>query len=854
MNMRKLRTLLIVLTAVLCAAIAGAAAEAAPEGYPAIVEGLDFGGATVHIYDWWSSGGREATPTDMQQLQYDYWDWLEATYNVHVVQTALSDWSGMTNELAAKVANHDSSELCIIAVAGDFAGSVIQNRLFMSWTEGLEAGNTATQEMLTVNGTCYGTSWGPASEPRQSVFFNKDVLTAAGINWQDIYTAQQNGTWTWAKMEEIMAAVQRDTDGDGQVDIWGLTGNGDDITLGLVASNGAQFYDFDENGQMAPAIESDEMRTALAERMAWNAYLAPVTSWDSYQRTWAEGKAAFIVCQSYEGFNGNGSVNRVENWGYVAMPMGPDMDHYATPVTNNVYGVPNLYDEAMSRKLQQLFRLWSWDAPGTEDAWMSSISGVTDDEDAIATYGMLRSPECGADMKSLLLGSNNDVLPEILWSINSYDNADDLIDNALPAFQARCDNFNEPELIEWSLSDEGVLTIGGTGRMKTHPWSSRAGEITEVIIEEGVTTVCEGAFANCANLVTARLPYSLIDIGEGAFPASCSSLTDIYYNGLEIDWDGGVLAWGNSENDAAYNAHMHYRETEPAGEDYPVTVTGIRCASDGETLTAGDVGYYTAGNNDTGLFSFSAPAMEGYDLSYRFLNISWWDTPQEAAAGAGITGYESRLTTWGSDTVVYTAMAVYVPADPAEPILLATQDIRFHITGEDPGITVYAPGAAEPGFGYFLTVTVPETTNLAGAEWYFEGYKFRGDEFCFMLGSEYGDAPLTTGVNEILVPEEWLLGPGRYIANFGFEGVGYDSTGFSVDFAVIDGWLPEDLEIIEDEAFAGADFRAVWVPDGCNRICSGAFANCENLEFISLPAGTGVEEGAWAGNVFVHTR
>lgn len=853
--MRKLRTLLIVLTAVLCAAIAGAAAEAAPEGYPAIVEGLDFGGATVHIYDWWSSGGREATPTDMQQLQYDYWDWLEETYHVHVVQESLSDWDKMTNALAEMVANGDSSDLCIVAVDGNFAGSVIQNRLFMSWTEGLDAGNTATQDLVTVNGTCYGTSWGAAAEPRQSVFFNKDVLTAAGISWQDIYTAQKNGTWTWAKMEEIMSAVQRDTDGDGQTDIWGLTGNGDDIIVGLMISNGAEFYDFDEDGKLAPAIDSEEMRAALTERRAWNAYLAPVTGWDSYKQTWSEGKAAFMIGQSYEGFNrNNNNMGGVENWGYVAMPMGPRMDHYVTTVTNNVYGVPNLYDEATSRKLQQLFRLWSWDAPGTEDAWKTNISGITEDEEAIATYGMLREPECATVMKNILLGGS-EAAQEILWRFNDYDDVDDLISNALPVFQSRCDDFNTPEQIEWALSDEGVLTISGTGRMKTHPWSGRAGEITEVIIEEGVTTVCEGAFAYCANLKTVRLPYSLIDIGEGAFPASCSSLTDIYYNGLEIDWDGGVLAWGYSENDAAYNAHMHYRETEPAGEDYPVTVTGIRCASDGETLTAGDDGYYTAGNNDTGLFSFSAPAMEGYDLSYRFLNISWWDTPEKTAAG--VTDYETRLTTWYSDDVLYTAMAVYVPADPAEPILLATQDIRFHITGEEPGLIVSAPGAAEPGAGYTLTVTVPETMNPAGAEWYFEGYKYAEDgeeeEFCFMLSS-YNDGDLTAGVNRLTVPDGWLLGPGRYIANFGFEGIGYRHFGFNVDFAVIDGWLPDDLEIIGDEAFAGADFRAVWVPDGCTRICSGAFANCENLEFISLPAGTGVEEGAWAGNVFVHTR
>ena len=100
-----------------------ASAEAeVPEGYPAIIEGLDFGGAEVYIYDWWSDGTRSDDPSEDQQLQYDYWDWLEETYNVKIIQTALSDWAGNPTELANKVANKDDSVLCLIGISGGFAG------------------------------------------------------------------------------------------------------------------------------------------------------------------------------------------------------------------------------------------------------------------------------------------------------------------------------------------------------------------------------------------------------------------------------------------------------------------------------------------------------------------------------------------------------------------------------------------------------------------------------------------------------------------------------------------------------------------------------------------------------------
>ena len=71
-----------------------AAAEEVPEGYPAIIEGLDFDGADVYIYDWWSDDTRNDNPSEDQQLQYDYQDWLMETYNVKVHQIALSDWAG----------------------------------------------------------------------------------------------------------------------------------------------------------------------------------------------------------------------------------------------------------------------------------------------------------------------------------------------------------------------------------------------------------------------------------------------------------------------------------------------------------------------------------------------------------------------------------------------------------------------------------------------------------------------------------------------------------------------------------------------------------------------------------------
>ena len=74
----------LVMAAIMALVCFSFAAAEAPEDYPEVIEGLDFGGQTVYIYDWWSSDDvdhstRVADPDEETQLLYDYRDWLEAT-------------------------------------------------------------------------------------------------------------------------------------------------------------------------------------------------------------------------------------------------------------------------------------------------------------------------------------------------------------------------------------------------------------------------------------------------------------------------------------------------------------------------------------------------------------------------------------------------------------------------------------------------------------------------------------------------------------------------------------------------------------------------------------------------------
>ncbi|WP_407385897.1 leucine-rich repeat protein [Ruminococcus sp.] len=81
----------------------------------------------------------------------------------------------------------------------------------------------------------------------------------------------------------------------------------------------------------------------------------------------------------------------------------------------------------------------------------------------------------------------------------------------------------------WRLNGT-TLTISGKGSMGNYysygsaPWYGA--EITDVVIEEGVTSIGSEAFFGCTGLTSVTIPDSVTSIGDGAFH-SCTGLTSV---------------------------------------------------------------------------------------------------------------------------------------------------------------------------------------------------------------------------------------------------------------------------------------------------------------------------------------
>ena len=98
-----------------------------------------------------------------------------------------------------------------------------------------------------------------------------------------------------------------------------------------------------------------------------------------------------------------------------------------------------------------------------------------------------------------------------------------------PKTCARCGETSESissgtcgENLTWVLTADGTLTISGTGAMYDYeymeaPWYSYLGDVSAVVIQDGVTRVGNNAFREGVNITTVSLSDTITEIGAWAF-------------------------------------------------------------------------------------------------------------------------------------------------------------------------------------------------------------------------------------------------------------------------------------------------------------------------------------------------
>ncbi|MCD7745114.1 MAG: leucine-rich repeat protein [Lachnospiraceae bacterium] len=147
------------------------------------------------------------------------------------------------------------------------------------------------------------------------------------------------------------------------------------------------------------------------------------------------------------------------------------------------------------------------DAEGSDD-------GVTDDSDASEE----EEPETSAGEEEIDATADDDSSEDV----------------STTGYSGTCGASGNTSGVYWQLSEDGVLTISGSGDMMNYsaedesfaPWNNYCSEITSIVIESGVTSIGDYAFMNCTSLTSVTIPNTVTYVGGCSF-YQCTSLPSI---------------------------------------------------------------------------------------------------------------------------------------------------------------------------------------------------------------------------------------------------------------------------------------------------------------------------------------
>ena len=439
----------------------------APLVDPATGQTYDLGGMEIVIADWWSdpNGVVPEPTTEFGEIQLEYHEWLQETYNFTMVQKKVYEWGdaeGAANYEFVQAATSTPTEniIYILTPRASVVSAMNQGLMYdISTLDCLDL----TEPKWTSSGEIYNWRIGDhvycfyadKTEPRNGVWFNKRLVEEAGYPADKIYDWQANGEWTWDKMVEIMAAVQQDTNNDGEIDVWGCVMDKGQFIMSAIYSNGGSLVDKNDDGTFYLTVNSDATTEALHWAMDdvivpyFHNYDPDGSNWILYRELFKTGDAAFMVEGAYAGYgngwlNGEGDRSQAmeDDFGFVMFPKGPRANDYVTNAENNPIAIPASYDEDTAWKIMFAYNLWTEPIPGWENYFGimdNCYAGFRDDRSVDETITMM--PDRGVMVWHSLI-SGLDTGSGFLWDLWPGNDVDAVIESRIVPWQTLIEETN----------------------------------------------------------------------------------------------------------------------------------------------------------------------------------------------------------------------------------------------------------------------------------------------------------------------------------------------------------------------------------------------------------------------------
>lgn len=158
---------------------------------------------------WWGGETRHKATVDALEL------YKEAKPNV-TVKTEYSGWDGYFDKLTTQLAAGTGPD--VVQMSYTNVSEYVAREQLAPLDEYIEKGlidvsnlSQATLDMYRIDGKLYAI---PAGVSTSLLFYNKDYFDQAGVEYP-------TDSWTWEDYMEAARKLTMDTNGDGEIDVWG---------------------------------------------------------------------------------------------------------------------------------------------------------------------------------------------------------------------------------------------------------------------------------------------------------------------------------------------------------------------------------------------------------------------------------------------------------------------------------------------------------------------------------------------------------------------------------------------------------------------------------------------------------
>lgn len=352
----------------------------------------DLGGAVVEIYTWFGEGELD---NPYWNARKEYREWAQKEYNFTMVWNQAGSW-GSFNELADLASGAKDTEGALrFYMLPDASFSTVlaasQNNLL--WDLNSLGVFDFEEHRFKVNGVSdlFKSNDGVYAcrtdypEPRGGIYFNATLLEQlTGITADDMYDLQAKGEWTWAKFKEICQQIYAagDTDSDGVLDIYSVSGNARSFASRIMYSNNTSYFKLGDDGKFIyqledPAtLEALEFQREIRTAPYWYNNpdtVTPGETWDYFFDAFdKQGKFVFLpedayMCDTQHEFRSGDETNAGE-YGFLMYPIGPNANgQYINCYNDNIMVIPKCYNEEQAKTIAAAYNIYTADViPGFE--------------------------------------------------------------------------------------------------------------------------------------------------------------------------------------------------------------------------------------------------------------------------------------------------------------------------------------------------------------------------------------------------------------------------------------------------------------------------------------------------------